>query len=158
MFFPDKQKAYREALRVLKPGGRFFFNVWDRIDSNDLTLIVHRTLEELYPDDPPGFLVRTPRLSRHRYNPRRPRRRRLHREHGGHAKIALPRALARHAALGLIQGSPLGGEIAARDATALDRVVEAATRAITERFGPGPIEASMQAHVFSATAHPADGG
>ena len=29
MFFPDKIKGYREARRVLKPGGHFFFNVWD---------------------------------------------------------------------------------------------------------------------------------
>ena len=32
---PDKVKGYAEARRVLKPGGRFFFNVWDRIEEND---------------------------------------------------------------------------------------------------------------------------
>ena len=31
MFFPDKVQGYKEARRVLKPGGHFFFNVWDRI-------------------------------------------------------------------------------------------------------------------------------
>jgi ubiquinone/menaquinone biosynthesis C-methylase UbiE len=31
MFFPDKVTGYRETRRVLKPNGRFVFNVWDRI-------------------------------------------------------------------------------------------------------------------------------
>ena len=32
MFFPDRSKAYAEIRRVLKPGGVFIFNVWDRLE------------------------------------------------------------------------------------------------------------------------------
>jgi SAM-dependent methyltransferase len=31
MFFPDMAKAFSETHRVLRPSGRFVFNVWDRI-------------------------------------------------------------------------------------------------------------------------------
>jgi ubiquinone/menaquinone biosynthesis C-methylase UbiE len=34
MFFPDRQAGYREARRVLEPGGHFLFSVWDRIEEN----------------------------------------------------------------------------------------------------------------------------
>ena len=32
MFFPDKAQAFRETLRVLRPGGRYLFNVWGSLD------------------------------------------------------------------------------------------------------------------------------
>jgi len=36
MFFPDKAKGYAEARRVLVPGGVFLFDVWDRIEENEI--------------------------------------------------------------------------------------------------------------------------
>ena len=47
MFFPDKVDAYREAWRVLQPSGRFLFNVWDRIEHNELAQIVTEAVASL---------------------------------------------------------------------------------------------------------------
>ena len=60
MFFPDKAKAYAETRRVLRPGGRFHFNVWDRIADNEFTDVVTDALATLFPADPPRFMARTP--------------------------------------------------------------------------------------------------
>ncbi|MGB8637860.1 MAG: methyltransferase domain-containing protein, partial [Pseudolabrys sp.] len=59
MFFPDKAQGYREARRVLKPGGHFFFSVWDRIEENDFADTVTQALAAVFPQDPPRFLART---------------------------------------------------------------------------------------------------
>jgi ubiquinone/menaquinone biosynthesis C-methylase UbiE len=59
MFFPDCTSAYREARRVLKPGGHFLFNVWDRIEENVFAVDVTNALAKIFPNDPPRFLART---------------------------------------------------------------------------------------------------
>src|SRR5579871_3582186 len=54
MFFPDKPAAFAAARRVLKPGGRYFFSVWDRIEDNEFADLAMATAGRLYPKNPPN--------------------------------------------------------------------------------------------------------
>ncbi len=60
MFFPDKPKAFREAYRVLKQGGRFLFNCWDSLVHNPATDIINKALKEEFGTDAPKFLEQAP--------------------------------------------------------------------------------------------------
>ena len=55
MFFPDKDKAYREVLRVLAPGGRYLFNTWDGHANNPFGRISHEVVGSFFAEDPPQF-------------------------------------------------------------------------------------------------------
>lgn len=57
MFFPDKNKAYRDARRVLAPGGRYFFSVWDSHDHNLFGRLVTDVLRQTFAMDPPSFMA-----------------------------------------------------------------------------------------------------
>ena len=151
MFFPDRIRAFREARRVLRPGGRFLFNAWNRIEENPVTDIVMSAVAGVYAQDPPSFFRRVP--------------------HGywdtarivadlaaaGFVDVALetveknsradsPRA----AAIGICQGTPLRNEIEERAGVSLAEATEVAAAAREKRFGSGAIDAPMSAHVVVA--------
>ena len=153
MFFPDRIAAYREALRVLGPGGSFIFNVWDRIEENEIPMAVSDAVAELFPGDPPQFLRRTP----HGYHDTEAITSEL--REAGFARVEFETVEHRSRAsspddpaIGFCQGTPLRNEIEARDASRLGEATEAASQAVRRRFGDGPIEGKIQAHIFSATA------
>jgi len=151
MFFPDKRQAFAEARRVLRAGGAFVFNVWDRIEDNEFADVVTDTLATLFPADPPRFMARTP----HGYHDRATIERDL--RAGGFERAARIETVAarsraptaRHPAIAYCQGSPLRNEIEARDASRLGEATDAAAAAIERRFGAGPVDAKIQAHVVT---------
>ncbi|MBS0448931.1 MAG: class I SAM-dependent methyltransferase [Proteobacteria bacterium] len=152
MFFPDRAAGYVEARRVLKTGGRFVCSVWDRIEENVFADDVTAAVAELFPDDPPRFLARTP----HGYHDVDLIRADLRR--AGFAGIEVETraevsraSSARDVATAFCQGTPLRNEIVARNAGLLGRATDHATAAIAARHGAGPVAAKMQAHVIVAT-------
>ncbi len=154
MFFPDKAKAFAEARRVLRPGGVFVFNVWDRIEENEFADTVTNALESVFPKDPPRFLARTP----HGYHDRSQIARDL--TDGGFTTTpsvetvsARSRAKSpRDPAIAYCQGTPLRNEIEARDAARLDEATDVAAEAIARRFGAGAVDGKIQAHVVTIEA------
>jgi SAM-dependent methyltransferase len=150
MFFPDKAGAFAEARRVLRAGGVFLFNVWDRIEHNEFADVITTELATLYPDDPPRFLARTP----HGYADRAIIERDL--SAGGFSRPAefvtlTERSRAASAdipALAYCQGSVLRDEIVARDPGGLARATARTAEAIRRRFGADAVEGQVQAHVI----------
>jgi len=153
MFFPNRQSGYLEARRVLKPGGHFLFNVWDRIEENVFANDVTNALAELFPSDPPRFLARTP----HGYYDTALIRREL--EQAGFSSVVIEtradqsRASSpRDPAVAYCQGTPLRSEIEARAADRLEAATDYAASRIANKHGSGEVAAKIQAHVIVAMA------
>ena len=66
MFLPDKTTGYSEALRMLREGGRFIFNVWDKIEDNEfaqsVTAIAVQRFRLSTPDRLSGAERRSPTI------------------------------------------------------------------------------------------------
>ncbi len=154
MFFPDKAKAFAEARRMLRPGGALLFSTWDRIEDNELADAVTDALAERYPADPPRFMARTP----HGYaDPAA-----IVRDVAGGGFTSPPSLTtltersragsAQVAAVAFCQGTPLRNEIEAREPGGLVPATEQAAASVARRFGPGPVEGKIQAHVVVVEA------
>jgi len=153
MFFPDKQAGFREALRVLKDGACFIFNVWDRIEENEFAHSVTRTAARFFPDDPPLFMARTP----HGYHDTAEIIDDL--QKAGFGKIDFQtltersRAKSpRDAAMAYCQGTPLRNELEERDATMVSEITDVAAAEIEKQFGSAAVSGKIQGHVFIVSA------
>jgi SAM-dependent methyltransferase len=150
MFFPDKLLSLQEAARVLKPGGKFYFNIWDSFDHNHLIQTVNKSIAEYLPDNPPDFFnvpygyYEIDVIKNLLFE-------------AGFADIeisVLPRVSAtdeaRDVAMGYVMGSPVRLQIEQCAPESLSKIVDAVEHAVGRKFGYKSVKAKMQAIVFTA--------
>ena len=153
MFFKDRPKAYGEAKRVLRSGGRFVFSVWDRLEANDFVNTVQTAIAKLFPKDPPSFLGRVP----HGYFDRNAILDDL--KLAGFAgpfsiDAVEKRSEAQSAGIparAFTQGTPVRDEILTRTPDGLEAATQVVEQAFLRKFGEGPVSGRLRA--FLVTVH-----
>lgn len=150
MFYPDKDKGYREVHRVLAPGGRYLFNVWDSHRYNAFARIAHETVTRFFPADPPGF-YRVP-FGYHQIDPIKESLLAAGFSPIGATVIERTKRIpdAHAFARGLVYGNPLADQIRQRGGVEPDRVVDAIAEELRREFGADPGTMRIQAIVFEA--------
>jgi SAM-dependent methyltransferase len=150
MFFPDRAAGMAEALRVLRPGGRFLVSVWDRLEDNPVPRITHETVATFFTSDAPQFYT----VPYGMHDPSV-----LHGllEGAGFADIAWQRLegtgtspSAHEAALGLIEGNPIYLSIMERQPAALRAIKAAVATNLAAALGDHPVRCPLRMLLFTA--------
>ena len=151
MFVPDKDRAFREMHRVLVNGGLLVFNVWDRMEHNPYSILVHETVASFFPDHPPQFFK-----APFSFADVDVLRRLLTANGFSQVEIqAVPKeclsGTAKLLAIGMIEGAPILAEIQERGGSPKP-IVDAVTEAFARIGGDSPFRSTMQAIVVTARA------
>lgn len=150
MFLPDKPAGFREAHRVLRPGGTFLATTWSALHEHAYASIAAETLARLFPDDPPRFyevphglhdVAALERMARD----------------AGFETVSVERVVleghapsARHLATGLTRGTPMAALLAERGAE-WEAVIHAVSKALRDGEGALPYSSPLPALVITAS-------
>ena len=152
MFFDPKPEAFAEVRRVLRPGGRFLFSVWDALADNEHAATVTDAVKGMFPENSPTFLERFP--------------------YGHHDRDAIIADLRAggfdlqpsinrvgfqsraetpiHVATAFCAGTPLREEIERHGPDSLTKAIEVTAAALAQRFGETNLEGRISAQLITA--------
>ncbi len=150
MFYSDRIKAYREALRVLKPGGKLIFTCWDRLESNPVAAATQRVVKRFFPEGTPAFYT-VPFA----YHDRALIREEVLTAGFVRADLRLAELIgcastADAAATGLLEGSPIHTAIIDRDPFALPAMKQMLSADLAAEFGYNDLNVPLSAWVVEA--------
>jgi SAM-dependent methyltransferase len=150
MFYPEKDKSYFEACRVLVPGGRYLFSVWDSFRYNPFAQITQSVIGSFFPADPPQFF-QVP-FSYYQIDQIKDSLICAGFTEITIAIVQIEKQIenAGHFADGLVHGNPVIDQIRAQGGVDPDRIADALKHALHKEFGAGPCRIPLQAIVFSA--------
>jgi SAM-dependent methyltransferase len=150
MFFPDKEKSYREVHRVLAPGGRYFFSVWDSHRRNPFGRLMHEAVSGFFPTDPPQF-YQVP-FSYHLIDPIKESLTEVGFADLVFVVLKLDKQVPNLPlfARGLVYGNPVIDQIRGRGGVEPDAIVETVAQTLQREFGSAPTQMPLQAIIIEA--------
>jgi ubiquinone/menaquinone biosynthesis C-methylase UbiE len=150
MFYPDKIKAHKEAFRVLKKGGTYIFNSWNKMEENRFIHLVTELMEEYFPADPPSFYnlpfsyfepqIITTELEQAGFQDIKTSLVKVN----GYSKDS------NSAAIGLLEGTPIYASIIEKDESVLPEIINNLSGKLANLYGKENLSVPLQAIVTTA--------
>lgn len=151
MFVPDKRAAFSEVFRVLKKGGIFLFNTWNKLEQNGASALTEEVMNRHFQNDPIPFF-KIP-FSMHDKTEMQT----LLNDAGfSNTKITLSKKEGRtesalEAAKGLLEGTPVYSYLAARAPSRIPAIISDVEKEMISRYGDHPMISPLEAWVAEAT-------